>query len=387
MMKSKRPAVLTLSLLLVLVLSAIWALPTLATDGDLPPIVKQSVSTSLTRTYHWTIDKSADQNQVTLAKGEQRLVNYSVTVDAAFVDTGWAVAGDIYVWNRTADPFTVTGISDVISPDIVPPLECSYGLPYELAAGWILPCTYNTALPDGSNRTNTATALLEDGTTLASTIAIDFAAATVTEIDKCIDVYDDNVGLLGTVCAGEAPKTFTYSLYVGPYDECGAYEHVNTASFVTHDTGATGSDTWTVDIDVPCGGGCTLTPGYWKTHSQYGPAPYDPTWAMIGEDTPFFLSGQSYYDVLWTSPKGNAYYILAHAYIAAELNQLNDASIPGDVLDAFNEAGELLNTYTPDEVAALKGKAGNTLRSQFTSLAEILDDYNNGIIGPGHCPS
>ena len=49
------------------------------------------------------------------------------------------------------------------------------------------------------------------------------------------------------------------------------------------------------------GDGCTLTPGYWKTHSDYGPAPYDETWAEIGgeippceENTPFFNSGKSY---------------------------------------------------------------------------------------------
>ena len=76
-----------------------------------------------------------------------------------------------------------------------------------------------------------------------------------------------------------------------------------------------------------CGGeGCTLTPGYWKTHSKYGPAPYDATWAEIGEDTPFFASGKTWYDALWTEPKGGeAYYILAHAYIAAALNFKNGA--------------------------------------------------------------
>lgn len=138
--------------------------------------------------------------------------------------------------------------------------------------------------------------------------------------------------------------------------------------------------------EYTCGEGCTLTPGYWKTHSMYGPAPYDATWAMIGEDTPFFLSGQSYYEVLWTSPSGgNAYYILAHAYIAAELNQLNGASIPDDVLAAWNEATGLFSTYTPDEVAALKGNNGKELRAQFIGLAEILDNYNNGLTGPGHC--
>ena len=28
---------------------------------------------------------------------------------------------------------------------------------------------------------------------------------------------------------------------------------------------------------------CTLTQGYWKTHSSYGPAPYDVTWAILGD--------------------------------------------------------------------------------------------------------
>jgi hypothetical protein len=130
--------------------------------------------------------------------------------------------------------------------------------------------------------------------------------------------------------------------------------------------------------------GCTLTPGYWKTHSKYGPAPYDATWNDM-EDDSFFQSGQTYYDVLWTPPKGgNAYYILAHAYIATHLNQLNGADFT-DALDAFNSATYLFNNYTPDYVGGLKGKNGKKERQEWIELAEILDDYNNGIIGPGHC--
>jgi hypothetical protein len=45
-------------------------------------------------------------------------------------------------------------------------------------------------------------------------------------------------------------------------------------------------------IEVMVPGGCTLTPGYWKTHSKYGPAKYDTTWALKGEDTPFLLKWQ-----------------------------------------------------------------------------------------------
>jgi hypothetical protein len=137
---------------------------------------------------------------------------------------------------------------------------------------------------------------------------------------------------------------------------------------------------------VPCDGdeGCTLTPGYWKTHSKYGPAPYDATWALYGEDNVFFLSGLSNYEVLWTEPKGgHGYYILAHAYIAAQLNLLNGASMPSDVQDALDNATALFGMYTPDEIGALSGD--DALRKQFVRLAETLDDYNNGLIGPGHC--
>ena len=84
--------------------------------------------------------------------------------------------------------------------------------------------------------------------------------------------------------------------------------------------------------------------------------------------------------MLWTSPAGNAYYNLAHQYIAAELNGLNDASFD-DVQEAFDEATALFEAYTPEEVKNLKGKD----RKAFIDLTETLTEYNEGIIGPGHC--
>jgi hypothetical protein len=43
----------------------------------------------------------------------------------------------------------------------------------------------------------------------------------------------------------------------------------------------------------------------------------------------------------------------------------------------------LFGTYTPAQIAALRGNS--PIRAQFTSLAGILDGYNNGLTGPGHC--
>ena len=42
------------------------------------------------------------------------------------------------------------------------------------------------------------------------------------------------------------------------------------------------TDTNTLHVDVHCENGCTLTQGYWKTHSTYGPASKpDATWNLL----------------------------------------------------------------------------------------------------------
>jgi hypothetical protein len=130
--------------------------------------------------------------------------------------------------------------------------------------------------------------------------------------------------------------------------------------------------------------GCTLTFGYWKTHSEYGPAPYDDTWAMLpqGADTPFFDTGMTYYEVLWTEPKGgNAFFILAHQYIAAELNVLNGACLPEYVEKAWNNAAMLLDRYDDPPPLIPSGKD----RAWAIKLYEKLDAYNNGYMGVPHC--
>jgi hypothetical protein len=348
--------------------------------------VSKDADTTFDRVWTWDIEKTGDQTNLTLAVGQQFLVNYDVKVSAVSEDSNWAVSGEITIYNPNPTAVaTIESVTDVVSPDIAATVDCGVTFPYGLAGGETLTCDYSAELPNGESRTNTATVTTSGKVAGGSgTAAVTFGDPT-NETDECIDVTDDQHGFLGTVCANEAPKTFEYSMYIGPYAVCGEYEFVNTATFVTNDTETEGSDSWTVDVDVPCVVGCTLTPGYWKTHSKYGPAPYDDTWAEIGEigeDTPFFLSGQSYYEVLWTEPEGNAYYILAHAYIAAELNQLNGADFTA-AQDAFAEATGLFATYTPAQIGALRGN--DPLRQQFLALATILDDYNNGLIGPGHC--
>jgi len=251
-------------------------------------------------------------------------------------------------------------------------------------AGSSATCDYSASPPDGSNRTNTATATL-NSIDFTATAAVDFSGATINETDECIDVSDTYAGGPQSVqvCYGDLPWTYSYSRWIGPYQTCGNYTVDNIASFVTNDTGTEDSDPWTVNVNVPCAGGCTLTQGYWKTHSKHGPAPYDNTWDLRGGGDALFLgTGKSYYEILWMALKGgNAYLILAHQYIAAELNQLNGAYVPADVEDAMDQAEALLIQYQDD--LSIPKRGGD--RALAIELYELLDDYNNGIIGPGHC--
>ena len=117
--------------------------------------------------------------------------------------------------------------------------------------------------------------------------------------------------------------------------------------------------------------GCTYTIGYWKNHPDDWPT-----------DELSLYTGQEAMTLLWTSPKkGNAYIILAHQYIAAELNAVNGASVPDDVLDAWLDARELLEEYQDEETIPKKSMD----RDLAIDLASMLDDYNNGLLGPGHC--
>lgn len=242
-------------------------------------------------------------------------------------------------------------------------------------------------MPDGSNKTNVVTV-----TTSGSiggrnaTAPVNFGNAVITVIDQNVTVNDTYKGPLGNATGGIGAK-FNYTRTLN-FSNCTneTIQINNTASFVTSTTNTTGNDSWTVLVRVPCLGGCTLTQGYWKTHAGFGAPRFDDAWLLIlpsGPNSTFFLSGQTYYQVMQTAPKGNAYYQLAHQYIAATLNALNGASVPPNVQSAINNATTLFNTYTPAQIDALKGN--DALRAQFITLAGILGSYNEGGIGPGHC--
>ena len=397
--------------------------------------VTKTATPSFTRTWTWTVNKGSGDKELTLELGQTFLEPYSVTYQATKADTAFNVSGTITVTSPAGAPSRAVNVTDVYAGTNAS-VDCNgltagTGLPTNIAGGETLNCTYVVDLGNTlTNGNNVATATITNVPSghhdfTSNSVAVSFVNPT-TEIDETVNVSDTvpagsfctGLNTPATGCtvanAGTGPpsgsitaslpspftKTFTYTRIIGPYGsgQCGDQTVNNTASFTATDTPQTGNSSVAIVVHVPCPTGCTLTQGYWKTHSIRGPAPFDDNWNNIptapyapgptpgtAENTVFFYSGQTWYEVFWTAPKGgNAYYILAHQYEAAVLNILNGAD-PSAVTATLNAALALFSNpaNTPTSIGALK--SNSALRAQFISLAGILGSYNEGTIGPGHC--
>jgi Bacterial Ig domain len=119
---------------------------------------------------------------------------------------------------------------------------------------------------------------------------------------------------------------------------------------------------------------CVFSQGYWKTHAGDWPV----TSLTIGCTT---YTQAQLLTILNTPPQGKATYILAHQLIAALLNVELGACTSAQVQSTITSAQSLLCTW------ALNSNPPSSVRNQMTSLACILDDFNNAKKGNRHCSS
>ncbi|HEX2778675.1 MAG TPA: hypothetical protein VHM30_04190 [Gemmatimonadaceae bacterium] len=149
--------------------------------------------------------------------------------------------------------------------------------------------------------------------------------------------------------------------------------------------------TASVDIDTgscapkPASPGCTLTQGYWKNHAWPEHPLFPPSTLETWEEDNGWADLEWYFpgthtewkEMLSISPKGDAYYILAHQYIAAILNQQNGAYVPAQVRSTLVFAYDYFS-MTPAQRATVS-------RAKLIAAAALLDAYNNGRLGVPHC--
>jgi hypothetical protein len=120
--------------------------------------------------------------------------------------------------------------------------------------------------------------------------------------------------------------------------------------------------------------GCVRTQGYWGNKPGVDwPKGYD-------LNAPFFRSGLTWQQVLDSPTRGDAYFILAHQYIAAVLNIGAGASAPNSLRSIVLAAGSWFSTATTG--VCVKGAC-----QLQRSWAGVLDEYNNGDYpgAPKHC--
>jgi hypothetical protein len=134
------------------------------------------------------------------------------------------------------------------------------------------------------------------------------------------------------------------------------------------------ADTWGVSptpTATPDSNNCTHTMGYWKNHPEAWPVEE----ITIGGVT---FAKAAVLTILETAPGGDATYVLVHQLIAAKLNTLKGTD-PITVAVTITDADNWLSVHP------LGSDPSDPDRAQGIALAEILDGYNNGLIGPDHC--
>jgi len=179
---------------------------------------------------------------------------------------------------------------------------------------------------------------------------------------RAIDAYDElQTALTDTVA--------------GLYDEIPVcFEAATRSDDQARITVSDGSTTWTADVTLPSLCGCTRTRGYWRTHED--------AWPVDSLE----LGGESYsqadcLDILGESTGGDKSLQMAAQLIAAKLNVA--AGADGDeVADEIDAADAWLADHG---IGGHSCDHGSTSWDGGEDTKDALDDWNNGVTGPGEC--
>jgi hypothetical protein len=340
---------------------------------------------SYKRTYDWSI--SSTDESATLGLGQQATIPVHIGATAVAIDSDFAVDGAVTVLNNTSKSITISSAQVNLPGAVV-----SGAVPVTLLPGETATWDYHAAVADTAAGSVQASViytvenacLLNDRT---ETVSADFAFGAPQLVDNGVTMTlgSDSITVADAGSSEGVVPLSTY-LTVGPYSNCGNYQVPYTGKLVTFDTQTVVTLTSNLRVTIPCVSACVLDADYWKSHSTQGSSSYDDAWNSIGAAGPatiFFLSSQSYSQVISVPPAGNPYYTLAKQYVSALLNQINGANVPEDAAAAIADATALFGAYTPAQVGATSTQSA--LRKQFKDLQARLALYNSGGAGVPAC--
>lgn len=365
-------------------------------------------------TYDWTIDKTVDPEAIDICSGNEGSVYYTITLiktqvgevdvygvrGTITVHNGGAVATenlklvDQVEYKTGAGQFQdLLGASQIIIPTTqLGPGETGY-YDYEITFDPIEGATYRNSVK--VTITNHSGHLGEEFGPEPKTGFSLPSEPTITYVDECVtldDVLTVPSGFSANYQGGSPDGEYCNSTSFGYYVDitnvsatCDSYyDLTNTATITENDSGTTHSDGTSVAIyTCPCGGRCTLTIGYWKTHagftgrnpnrvSQYLPISLGSTTVNTATEAVNILSFQG--------QASNGINKLMAQLLGAKLNIANGAD-GSAVADTIAAADAFLTTYHPSDWSTLT----KAQQKQVLQWMTTLDNYNNGLIGPGHC--
>jgi uncharacterized repeat protein (TIGR01451 family) len=217
------------------------------------------------------------------------------------------------------------------------------------------------------------------GADLAWSESPDVAACSITD-----GVGGDTLSCtIGTIAAG---GSFSVTVVATTSAEICDYVLYNTVTvrMPSGTKGAASTVTASASISVTCappppppGDGCTLTQGFWKNHyPEAWPAGVLANGMMLG--TVSYTAAQLV-DIFDRPVQGNGLVSLAHQLIAAKLNIASGAN-PGAIQSDMDAADAMIGGLVVPPIGS-----GNIHPSNTGALTDALDDFNNGVTGPGHC--
>jgi hypothetical protein len=159
----------------------------------------------------------------------------------------------------------------------------------------------------------------------------------------------------------------------GTTDELKYGEGYYFTAFGLDENGARASDlSVTVSGTTTTSTNCTYTLGYWKNHEDVWPL------ATVTLGTVVYTAAEA--DAIFgESVGGNGLISLAHQLIAAKLNIANGAD-PTAAAAAIAAADALIGGLVVPPIGS-----GYLAPATTSALTQTLDNFNQGIIGPGHC--